>query len=227
MFDAFDVDADIDLDMDGGDDVDDGGQDENAQDGGDDIQTSGTDDALVAGKDSFYPEVDHDLEANGYKVYPEHQLTHGTGEHQYVKPGDGIAIKDGNAVVLEKKAPAEVDPDVLPSGTSLKHDYLEDTRAAVGARVDAGKVGAEVGKHEVFLAQAEYNAHNVNDGICGTKDGHDFSNDNIQVGYSVPAYQATQVEQAMLNRGILNFDKLTGEKGTCTYVYELPSVRPS
>jgi uncharacterized Zn ribbon protein len=184
-------------------------------------------DLLAAGKETFYPDVDRDLEANGYDVYPEDQLTQGTGQNQYVKPGDGIAVKDGNAVILEKKAPVEVAPNVLPSGAALKNDYLQDTRAAVAARVHAGEVGVEVGKHEVFLAQAEYNAYNVHDGICGTKDGRDFSHDNIQVGYSVPGFETRHVDQALQNRGIVDFNKVSGERGTWTYVYDLPSVRPS
>jgi hypothetical protein len=176
------------------------------------------------GKDTFYPKVDADLEENGFDVVPEEQLTQGKGENQYVKPGDGIAVKGDNIVVVEKRAPAETSQ----SGASLRTDYIKETRADVDRRVANGETSKEVGLSETKVAQAEYSAHNFKDGITGVKgEGIEVEGKTIKPGYSVSQSESAAAEQALENRGISKYEKVEGSNGTVTYIWDLPPKRPS
>lgn len=176
------------------------------------------------GKTVFYNKVDKDLEENGYKTIPEKDLTQGKGEHQYTKPGDGIAIKGNTAIAVEKKALAETSQ----SGAGLKRDYIGNTRADVNRRVAAGDISKDVGLHETKLAQAEYNAHNLKDGVTGTKaNDAEIKGKTIKPGYSVERSEGPGVEKALANRNITNYEKIEGSNGSITYVWDLPPKPPS
>jgi len=175
------------------------------------------------GKREFYDNVDADLRENGFTVIPEEGLKQGTGENRYVKPGDGIAIKDNDLVVLEKKAPAETVYNSLPSGSGLKEDYIKDVRETVKTQVDAGDLDRATGKHVVFTAQAEYNANNLIDGITGTKEPLDLRGKDVRVGYSVDLSETQNVERALSHKGIENYDKIEGKRGSVTYIYDVPA----
>lgn len=182
----------------------------------------------VEGKETFYPKTYEDLEQNGYKVYREEDLTHGKGENSHVKPGDGIAVKENEIIVLEIKSPKEVFPNTLADGSSLKNDYLEKTRLDVNERVKNGELSKEVGKHEIFLAQSEYNAFNFKDGITGMKEGNiPLDGKDIKVGYSVPKEEMNSVVEALKNKGITDYKVYTGDNSTITFVYDLPAKKPS
>jgi Zn-dependent metalloprotease len=170
------------------------------------------------GKKVFYDKVDKDLEEKGYKAIPEAELTQGKGDHRHTKPGDGIAIKDNTVIAVEKKAPAETSQ----YGAGLKNDYIGKTRADVDRRVAAGEVSKDVGLHETKLAQAEYNAHNLKDGITGTKSNDaEIRDKTIKPGYSVDRLEGPAVEKALANRNITSYQKIEGSNGTVTYVWDL------
>jgi hypothetical protein len=176
----------------------------------------------VIGKKEFYPMVYRDLENHkdlikkGVRIFKEGELK-GTKD---VRPLDGVMVRGKDVVPFEIKSPYELQMNGLPSGASLKNDYIAGVREAVKSKVDAGKVSIDVGKHEINMAQAEHRTQQFIEGKWGTKTPIDVAGKEVKVGYSVPVNHAADVEKALADKGVAAYEKIVGEN-SITYVYKL------
>ncbi len=175
------------------------------------------------GKTDFYAKVYDDLSSSG-KVIEEKDIR-GT---KSVSPPDAVLERDNEIIAIEIKSPREMQSDSIPGRGGLKTDYVGEERAEANRRGDLPKDHPEylpksVGKHEVFMAQAEHYADKIEDGtVTPRENSRAWEGKEVRVGYSVPASESTNVEKAFADRGIEIKEKLDGPNGSVTYIYDLP-----
>jgi hypothetical protein len=172
--------------------------------------------ANTEGKESFYPKVFEALISNGYKVVNAIQ---GKGRSHASKP-DYIAFKESRIVIGEIKSPSEG-----PRSTSWRIPQISDTEEFVAVRLDVdarekrGLFSKETGGHEIIIRGQ------IPDYLRKLGKSYDLPAEcpkigRILGGYSAPAEEAENIEQALSNCGKVNFVKIM-RTGTTTYLFSI------
>jgi hypothetical protein len=168
-------------------------------------------------KSSFYPKVHEALKENRYVVYDNPA---GKGAGHASKP-DYVAVKGSRVVIGEIKSPAE-----SPLSSSWRSPQDSDTpeftavRLNVYDREQRGLIPKEAGGHEIIIRGQ------ITDYVRKLGRTYDLpegclNHGKLLGGYSAPASEAKNIEQAFSNCGKRYLEKILHSNGTVSYIFPL------
>jgi len=173
---------------------------------------------MTIGKSEFYHKAKEALTAHGYQYFDGDKDIQGKGIHHANKP-DYIAAKGNTIIIGEIKSPAE-----SPKSGSWRQIQNSDSeefkkvRLEVLKREKEGKVAPEVGGHEIIIrGQIPDYVHKI--GITYDLPVLALSKSKLIMGYTAPAVESKNIEQALNNCGIGSYKKFEDVNGTVTYVF--------
>ena len=161
---------------------------------------------MAEGKKEFYAKAKEALTAMGYRFYDGDKDIVGKGPSHASKP-DYIATKGHMIVIGEIKAPAE-----SPTSSSWRQPQNSDgeafkrVRLEVAQREMSGKVPKEIGGHEIIIRgqiQDYFEKRGTYDIPSSISDA-----ESVIAGYTLPTKEKHNVEQALLNCDIDNYEKI-------------------
>ena len=173
----------------------------------------------MSGKNDFYPVVEESFKAKGYEYFDGDRDINGKTAQHRRKP-NYVALKDDVVIIGEIKSPVEP-----PTSSSWRQKQPNDGRKFAGVRADvldrekAGKLDPEIGGHEIVIRGQ---IPNYVSRIGKTYDlPVDKKRKIIKGGYSVPAAQSGNVEQALISLGKKYCQIIYDGNGAITYIVDL------
>lgn len=174
---------------------------------------------------TFYPKVDEDLKNKGYQIVPENELK-GIRISNGDKKFDGLAIKENEVLLVEKKSSKEIEglsdlSKLDADEDSEKETYLGELKKyydELSEKVMKKELTEREAAHLFYIKREQIKVKaTIEKGFIEKRDGTiiSFENKEVKLGYSVPNRETSTVVSALKKSGY-EFEKIEG-KGSLTF----------
>ena len=173
---------------------------------------------MADGKREFYLKAEDALTAHGYRYFDGDRDIKGKGRQHANKP-DYIATKGKTVIIGEIKSPAESTKS--SSWRQIQNSDSEEfkkVRMEVANREKAGLVSPEIGGHEIII-RGQIADYVRKIGINFDLPDSLSQNIEIQMGYTFPASETKNVEQALKNCRKIVHEKIYTGNGSTTLIF--------